>query len=174
MSLRIRQVKPDYWRDDVCATLTDTERLVYIGLWMEADDTGWFRESAVSIAADLFPFLPRSSRERKVAGALDTLRSLGRIVSHPCGHTYIPHLTTHQRLSAPEKQVKTTLREHEKCASTVTPAGTRGELQGPLHTPDTEREGKGNGRGKGTVESGRTGPSALGEGRAVPIGGNAR
>ena len=129
MSLRIRQVKPDYWRDDRLATLTDTERLVYIGLWMVADDAGWFRESVTGIATDLFPYLSRPARERRVSGALATLKALGRIESHPCGHSHIPHLTDHQRLASSDKQVRTSLREHERCPSPVTPAGPAGSCR---------------------------------------------
>ena len=120
MSLRIRQVKPDYWRDERLSGLSDTERLVYIGLWMEADDAGWLRESVTEIGTDLFPYQSRAPRDRKVTIALDTLRTLGRVVSYSCGHSHIPTLGTHQRFAAPEKQVRTTLKEHEKCP----PAGT--------------------------------------------------
>ena len=135
MSLRIRQVKPDFWRDVRLSDLSDTDRLVYIGLWMEADDTGWFREDVAEIATDLYPYQGRSVREKKVAAALDRLREHGRIVSHPCGHSNLPTLTRHQRLASPDKQARTTHREHLGCI----PAAPRGNLQGTDDAPQGSR-----------------------------------
>ena len=137
--MRIRQVKPKYWRDERLADLSDTVRLVYIALWMEADDAGWFRENAAEIAAEVFPFSARASREKKVTTSLDALRLHGRIVSHPCGHAFIPKMTEHQRFSAPDKRVYSVSRQHEKCPSTVTPAGTRGSPRFPATVGNKEQ-----------------------------------
>lgn len=134
--MRIRQVKPDYWRDERLSSLTDTDRLVYIGLWMEADDAGWFKENVTEIASDLFPYQGRQARERKVAATLDRLRALGRVVSHPCGHSLVPRMEAHQRFSSPEKRVFTIAKQHQACI----PAGTRGSPR----FPDTEMELVGN------------------------------
>lgn len=139
--MRIRQVKPEFWRDATLGDLSDTDRLIYIGLWMEADDTGWFRWNIVEIATDLYPMQPRQARERRVAASLDRLLQAGRITREPCGHGIVPKLTQHQRLASPEKQVRTVQREHNGCI----PAGSRGSPQVPadsLQTPVTERNGK--------------------------------
>lgn len=165
--MRIRQVKPEYWRDERLGDLSDTARLVYIGLWMEADDAGWFRENATEIAADLFPFQSRAARERKVAAALASLLSLGRIVSHPCGHTFIPRMAEHQRFAAPEKRVYTFARQHEKCPSTVTPAGTRGDPRFPA----TVRSGQVR---SGQVDIGEPIPPGFSEGARVGASGSTR
>lgn len=155
--MRIRQVKPEFWRDATLGDLSDTDRLVYIGLWMEADDTGWFRWNIVEIATDLYPMQPRQARERKVSASLDRLHLAGRITKEPCGHGMVPKLTQHQRLASPEKQVRTVQREHNGCV----PAGSRGSPQVPadsLQTPDTERNGKGREgmEGEGGVPGGLT------------------
>lgn len=148
MGLRIRQVKPDYWRDSRLADLTDTERLIYIGLWMEADDAGWFREDIPEIATDLFPYVPRDDRERTVSTVVSRLRGMGRLVSHPCGHTFIPTMTKHQRLSSTTKRVLTVEREHGDCGG---PGDARGEPRDTAGTraspPGKERDGTVVGKG---------------------------
>jgi hypothetical protein len=117
--VRIRQIKPDYWRDSVVGKMKDSTRLTYIGLWMVADDSGWFRSDIAEIATDLFPYLPTQHRERKVAEALEELGTLGRVVSHPCGHSEIPTLPLHQRLAVTTRRVDHTWAEHKRSCSTI-------------------------------------------------------
>lgn len=167
--MRIRQVKPEFWRDEHLGDLSDTARLVYIGLWMQADDGGWFRENVTEIAADLFPFCSRATRERKVSTSLSVLLSLGRIVSHPCGHTFIPKMTEHQRFAAPEKRVYTFARQHEKCPAEVIPAGTRGSPRFPA----TVRSGQVR-SGTGQVDIGEPTPPGFSEGARLSASGSTR
>jgi len=144
--VRIRQVKPDYWRDERLSTLSDSDRLIYIGLWMEADDAGWFRENVVEIASNLFPYQSRGPRERKVSAALDRLRALSRVVSHPCGHSQVPALPEHQRFSSPDKRVFTIQRQHDGCPPAGVPsipAGPRGSPRFPATVRERERVGNG-------------------------------
>jgi hypothetical protein len=165
--MRIRQVKPDFWRDERLGDLSDTARLVYIGLWMEADDAGWFRENTTEIAAELFPFQSRATRERKVTAALEGLLALGRIVSHPCGHSFIPRMTEHQRFSSPDKRVYTVARQHEKCATPVTPAGTRGSPRFPATVGNKELVGN-------KVDIGEPIPPGFSEGAPLSASGSTR
>ena len=145
--MRIRQVKPEFWRDEKLADLGDSERLIYIGLWMCADDAGWFRTNVREIGADLFPYEDRATREDRIFHVIDRLSDMERIVSEPCGrHARLPYLPRHQRMSSPDKRVYTHEREHRAtCISPQTPAETRGE---PLTLHDaptrnvTERNGK--------------------------------
>ena len=167
--MRIRQVKPEFWRDEHLGDLSDTARLVYVGLWMQADDAGWFRENLTEIAADLFPFSSRATRERKVSTSLSALLSLGRIVSHPCGHTFIPKMAEHQRFSAPDKRVYSVSRQHEKCSSTVTPAGTRGSPRFPATVGNKEQ-----GREQGRVDIGEPIPPGFSEGARLSASGSTR
>ena len=48
--MRIRQIKPDYWRDEVIAAMPDSVARFYIGIWQEADDAGWLRWNVPEIA----------------------------------------------------------------------------------------------------------------------------
>ena len=64
--MRIRQVKPDYWRDELMASLPDTVSLFYIGLWQEADDAGWLVWNIPEIGHDLYGYQGRQRREKWV------------------------------------------------------------------------------------------------------------
>ncbi len=121
MSLRIRQVKPDYWRDQRLADLSDTDRLVYIGLWMEADDAGWLRLNVTEIGADLYPLTARTTREKRIAGAVDELVTNGRVEVFECGHALVPNLVRHQRFASLDKRVHTVQRAHQACLATPVP-----------------------------------------------------
>lgn len=95
--MRIRQVKPEFWRDELLASLSDSVRLFYIGLWQEADDAGWLRWSVPEIALDLYGYAPRTRRERWVTERAESLKQAGRIEFQECGHAYIPNLVRHQK-----------------------------------------------------------------------------
>ena len=136
--MRIRQVKPDYWRDRLLATLSADVRELYIGLWMQSDDAGWLRWEVGELGADLYPYRPVAKRERQIAEWGAQLADIGRIVLHECGHAQVPNLVRHQRLSGAAKQVHTYWKEHELRCSPPIPAETRAD---PL-LPGTVRKGK--------------------------------
>lgn len=138
--MRIRQIKPDYWRDRLLATLSAEEREFYIGLWMQSDDSGWMRWEVGELGADLYPYRGVAKRERQISqwGAL--LEAIGRLVIHDCGHAEIPNLVRHQRLSGAAKQVHTYKREHEVRCSPQVPADSRAAPLLPARK-GKEREG---------------------------------
>ena len=150
--MRIRQVKPAFWSDAKLAELPESTRLFYIGLWMIADDAGWFRWDAVEVSRDLYGYETRGRRERRVTAMFESLTLDERVVLYPCGHAEIPRMPDHQRLSGPTKQVQTTLNEHQKrCrpalprTSPQVPANPRPERNGKEQEQGTERIGKGTG-----------------------------
>lgn len=95
--MRIRQVRPEFWKDDVMADLPPEVRLFYIGLWCVADDAGWIEWNTATIAADLFPYAGRRGREGNVDRWASSLEGVGRIVRHGCGCVQIPKLPEHQK-----------------------------------------------------------------------------
>lgn len=95
--MRIRQIKPDYWRDEVIAAMPDSVARFYIGIWQEADDAGWLRWNVAEIALDLYGYEPRSRRERWVTERGAALAQAGRLIFHDCGHAFVPKLTKHQK-----------------------------------------------------------------------------
>lgn len=96
--MRIRQVKPDFWADELMAEQSDAVRLFYIGLWQESDDAGWMRWSVAEIARDLYGYRPRGLRERWVRERAGILAGIGRLHLHECGHAFLPTLAKHQRV----------------------------------------------------------------------------
>ncbi len=54
--MRIRHIKPEFYRDEKLCQHTHTERLLFLGLWAMADKNGCLKNSPVRIAADVFPF----------------------------------------------------------------------------------------------------------------------
>ncbi len=138
--MRIRQVKPAFWSDDKLAELPEATRLFYIGLWMTADDAGWFRWNPVEVAGDLYRYETRTRRERRVAVMFASLVDSERVVLHPCGHAEIPTMAVHQRFSGPTKKVQTSLNEHLKGCVSQVPAGSRSSPQVPAN-PRPERNG---------------------------------
>lgn len=138
--MRIRQIKPDYWRDRLLATLSADVREFYIGLWMQADDSGWMRWEVGELGADLYPYQPVAKRERHIAAWGRALCDAGRVVVHECGHAELPTLVRHQRLSGAAKQVHTYKREHEIRCSPPIPADSRADPLLPARN-GKEREG---------------------------------
>lgn len=134
--MRIRQVKPDFFRDGRMADLPDSTRLIYIGLWMEADDSGWLRYDITEIAADLYPYHDRTLRETVLTNAIKTLADADRLRVLGCGHAFIPTLVRHQRFASETKRVLTYQKEHE----TVCVADTRGDPRPPANVPDDPRD----------------------------------
>ena len=157
--MRIRQVKPEFFKDARLAALSPAVRLFYIGLWMVADDAGWFRADVPELGIEMFGYEARKRREKTVTADLAVLEEAGRIALYPCGHGVIPTLTTHQRLAGETKRVHTIKREHESCPRL--PANPRVSP----HIPDTVRNGRGTVDGtesKGSVVAPANAPDGAG------------
>lgn len=129
--MRIRQVKPSFFKDAHIAAMAPAVRLTYIGLWMLADDAGYYRWDVAEAGLELYGYDSRTKREKVVAAHLDELVAGGRVVRladpkygyEACDHIYIPTLTDHQRFGGPTKRVTTYQREHATCPRI--PADTR-------------------------------------------------
>jgi len=152
MTMRIRQIKPSFFKDPVIAGLAPSVRLFYVGLWLLADDAGWFVWDAAEVGNELYGYEPRGRRERNAAAYLDELVAKERVVRYPCRHVFIPKFTEHQRLAGLTKQVRTVAKAHEKCEASPSPATPR---DGPQSTVTVRNgNGKGTGTESGTVRNG--------------------
>ena len=129
--MRIRQIKPAFWSDGRIAELPEGTRLFYVGLWMIADDAGWFRWDPVEVARDLYGYEGRARRERRTAAMFDQLTAIGRIVLHECGHAEVPKLGDHQHLAGSTKQVRSSFNEHLRGCVSPTPAHPREDPRTP-------------------------------------------
>ena len=119
--MRIRQIKPEFWKDAKLAVLTEGARLFFVGTWSMADDAGWMRWSVPEIGAELYPFESRRMRERRVEKHGEALAAIGRIHHHDCGHSQIPKMPAHQHLAGTTRRVTTIYAEHVLCAQPATP-----------------------------------------------------
>lgn len=123
--MRIRTVKPEFWRDVKLHGLPIEVRLTFIGFWNVADDSGYFRWEPAQIAMDLYPDLDGKARVALVNLASRLLVRRGRLVRLDCGHAVVPHLPRHQHLAGATKQVHTFKREHDLGRCPRVPAGPR-------------------------------------------------
>jgi hypothetical protein len=72
---RIRTIKPEFWADEKLSPMSDTTRLVFLGLISMADDRGRLVDSEKQIDAFIFPYSSSTCRR-----SLADLSSNGRIV----------------------------------------------------------------------------------------------
>lgn len=104
---RIRSVKPSFWQSGSNAKLSREARLLYIGLWSEADDEGRLIGSIVSLIGNLFPH-DADVTPARMKKWLAQLTELGKVIPYDVdGITYllIPTFTTHQKISHPTLSV---------------------------------------------------------------------
>jgi hypothetical protein len=73
--MRIRSIKPDFWKSEKVARLPMGARLFFIGLWNLADDHGRFRAHPKILRGELFPF----DEDADVAGWLRALQAVGLV-----------------------------------------------------------------------------------------------
>jgi hypothetical protein len=107
--VRIRSIKPEFWRSDDIASLDWETRLFFIGLWSYVDDNGVGIDRLASIAADLFSGdLERDPPETfaRVSRGLQTLSEAGRITRYVVenkAYLEITNWSKHQRIDKPNK-----------------------------------------------------------------------
>lgn len=105
--MRIRSIKPEFWRSDDIDALDWHHRLVFVGLWSYVDDNGVGLDRLPSICADLFAGdLEREPRETfaRVADALDALAAQGMVQRYTVdgrAYLFITNWKKHQRVDRP-------------------------------------------------------------------------
>jgi uncharacterized phage protein (TIGR02220 family) len=53
---RKRMIDPEFWSDEDIGKWTHSARLLYIGLWNFADDTGRFKANSMLLKSQIFPY----------------------------------------------------------------------------------------------------------------------
>ena len=107
--MRIRSIKPEFWRSDDISVLPWDERLIFVGLWSYVDDNGVGIDKLSSITADLFAGdLERDPSETfaRVSRGLLNLSEAGRIERYTVsGKHYLSVVNweRHQRIDKPNK-----------------------------------------------------------------------
>lgn len=107
--MRIRSIKPEFWRSDDISNLDIEDRFLFIGLWSYVDDNGVGLDKLASIVADLFADDmmndPRDTIAR-VSRGLQHLFEAGLIVRYEVDNTDYLSITNwekHQRIDRPNK-----------------------------------------------------------------------
>lgn len=105
--MRIRSIKPEFWRSDDIDALSIPDRLLFIGLWSYVDDAGIGVDRESSIAADLFAGdLAREPHETsvRVHGGLKRLSEAGLITRYTAQSKrwlHISNWSKHQKINRP-------------------------------------------------------------------------
>ena len=107
--MRIRSIKPEFWRSSSISCLEIEDRLLFIGLWSYVDDNGVGIDRDALIAADLFADdISRDPRETfaRVSRGLARLSEAKRITRYEAGGHQLLAITgwsEHQRIDKPAK-----------------------------------------------------------------------
>lgn len=103
--MRIRNIKPEFWRSDDITALPMDLRLLFIGIWSYVDDNGVGINDARRITADLFALEPDQNGTREwVAQGLRRLSeaSLLRLFEADCrSYLHVTSWKKHQRVGNP-------------------------------------------------------------------------
>ncbi|GAA3962942.1 hypothetical protein [Gordonia caeni] len=110
--MRIRSIKPEFWRDETVVDLSISARLTFIGLWSYVDDNGVGDARVSAIVADLYADdMSRDPREclARVSDDLEQLSATGLILiyddpTHPRRSLlFIRQWARHQKIDRPSK-----------------------------------------------------------------------
>nr|DAM65371.1 MAG TPA: replisome organizer [Caudoviricetes sp.] len=155
--MRIRSIKPEFWRSLDIAALSIEDRLLFIGLWSYVDDNGVGVDRVPIIAAELFADdLSRDPRETlgRVSDGIGRLSECGLVQRYSDGsrdYLAVTNWERHQRIDKPNKpryplptSENVTIRETLATPSRntrETPAPGTGEQRnrGTESSPDGER-----------------------------------
>lgn len=103
--MRIRSIKPEFYRSDDIAALDIPTRLLFIGLWSYVDDHGRGRDNAQLIVADLFPLDNVRDSFENVSRGLSQLEKVGLIHRYEVSGKRYFHVVTwdkHQKVDKPQ------------------------------------------------------------------------
>jgi hypothetical protein len=133
--MRIRTIKPDFFKSEHIAELPVMTRLLFIGLWCMADCKGRMEDRPKRIKVELLPY-----DEVDVHAGLDQLHKAGFIVRYKHGESayiQIPKFNKHQRITGKEAESDSSIPEYIEDGA--------GKHRGNIgETPETTgKEGKG-------------------------------
>jgi hypothetical protein len=152
--MRIRSVKPDFWRDTVTGEMGPQLALFYLGLACFSDDGGRFEWDLRLLRADLDPFDTKFGGPSGIAVLLGQLLAAGRIRTYEVeGKKYgeIPSFARHQHPQKPSMRCPVPVRD-----SSCTPPG-------PVSPGSGVGSGSGSGSGTGSGEA----PASTAEAQAL-------
>ena len=144
---RIRTIKPEYFDDeDVARTCCLGARLLFVGLWTQADKAGRLEDRPARLKARLFPYDADVS-PKTVEEWLSQLAAGSFILRYQCdGRAFIQIRTFRKHQHVNVRESESTIPEPEENGGVPAKAGAN-----TSHEPAKaggDREGKGIGKGK--------------------------
>lgn len=100
--MRIRTIKPEFWQSEKMAKASRQARMLFVGLWSMADDSGRTRAASRLLASTLFPY--DTDAPDLIDGWLAELSAIGAIrlyVVDECHYLDIPKWRSHQKIDKP-------------------------------------------------------------------------
>lgn len=107
--MRIRSIKPEFWRSTDISGLAIEDRLLFIGIWSYVDDNGVGFDKLSAITADLFADDLEEDPQgtfARVSRGLQHLSTSGRILRYTVENTKylsVVNWSKHQRIDRPGK-----------------------------------------------------------------------
>lgn len=107
--MRIRSIKPEFWRSTDISGLAIEDRLLFIGIWSYVDDNGVGFDKLSAITADLFADDLEEDPQgtfARVSRGLQHLSASGRILRYTVENTKylsVVNWSKHQRIDRPGK-----------------------------------------------------------------------
>lgn len=153
--MRIRSIKPEFWRSERISGLDWETRLLFIGLWSYVDDNGVGLDRVSLITADLFADdLANDSRDTfaRVSRGLQTLSDAGRIIRYAVdgkSYLYIVNWLEHQKIDKPGKA---RYPQPEEAVTSTNPTENSGFSTVSRHSREIPAPGTGEQGNRGTGE----------------------
>lgn len=102
--MRIRTIKPEFWDSASMGRISREARLLFIGMWSLADDSGKLRGDSRFLASRLFPY--DEDAKSKITSWVRELVTLGSIIPYRVDddeYIMIPGWLKHQKIDHPVK-----------------------------------------------------------------------
>lgn len=140
--MRIRTVKPEFWKNLDLARTSEFARLLALALLNYADDEGYFLAHPRLIAGELFPFLDDSE---KIPRAIQELSAIGYLQIQESSEKPIGRITNFSRHQRVDKKKPSNLKEQYHHPQPIQDESTND----PRSVPHGIGKGKGIGEGTG-------------------------
>lgn len=137
--MRIRSVKPEFFKHDVLGSLSPIARLLFIGMWCMADCAGRLEDRPKRIKVEVLPY-----DDADVEQLLSELCEHGFILRYSVEDQpliEIPSFARHQRITGKESEQESRFPSYQK-KKVVKQRGNNGETP-EKHPESLETEGKG-------------------------------
>ena len=154
--MRIRSIKPEFWRSKDVTVLSREQRLLFVGIWTYVDDNGVGRDDLAAIIGDLFSDdmmvdpAGTIAYVRKGLVALAERHLIARYVVDHRGYLKVLKWEAHQRISHPNEprypEPDDAILEEFRKASGGSPEGLATGA-GEQWSSGTEEQGKARPRG---------------------------